>query len=33
MAGVQALTGAMGKLDALLKSREAQSNPAGRSHH
>ncbi|TVU47078.1 hypothetical protein EJB05_06658, partial [Eragrostis curvula] len=28
-AGLQALTGAMDKLEALLRSREAQSNPAG----
>lgn len=28
-AGLQALTGAMDKLEALLRSREAQSNSAG----
>jgi hypothetical protein len=31
-AGLQALTGAMDKLEALLRSRETQSNPAGTSH-
>ena len=30
-AGLQALTGAMDKLEALLRSREAQSNSAGTS--
>lgn len=30
-AGLQALTGAMDKLEALLRSREAQSNTAGTS--
>jgi hypothetical protein len=29
--GLQALTGAMDKLEALLRSKEAQSNPAGMS--
>jgi hypothetical protein len=33
MAGLQALTGSLDKLETLLKSREAQSNPAGRSHN
>ena len=30
-AGLQALTGAMDKLEALLRSKEAQSNQAGMS--
>ncbi|GJN31453.1 hypothetical protein PR202_gb19853 [Eleusine coracana subsp. coracana] len=31
-AGLHALTGAMDKLEALLRSRDAQSNPAGHKH-